>query len=72
MQRQCLLHGGDDYELLFTAAPSRRDAVLAAAKAAGVPVSRIGHIEAGNALRVLDGDGRALDQGARGFDHFAP
>jgi thiamine-monophosphate kinase len=72
VQRLCLLHGGDDYELLFTAAASRRDAVLAAARAAGVPASRVGRIEAGNALQVVDGQGRALEHNARGFDHFAP
>jgi thiamine-monophosphate kinase len=70
VQRLCLLHGGDDYELLFTAAPTRRDAVLAAARGAGVAVSCIGHIESGSHLRVLDGAGRVLDESAAGFDHF--
>ena len=60
MQRCCLLHGGDDYELLFTAPPGQHAAVLAAAQAAAVGVTHIGHIEAGNTLRVLDGAGRPL------------
>lgn len=72
MQRLCLLHGGDDYELLFTAAPWQRDAVLAAAHSAGVATCRIGRIEAGDALHVVDAEGRMLDHRARGFDHFAP
>ncbi len=71
LQRECLLHGGDDYELLFSASPERHGDVLAAARAAGVPVTRIGRIEAGAALRLIDGDGRAIDASARGFDHFA-
>ena len=35
----CLLSGGDDYELLFTAPVSARDAVRAAALASGTAVS---------------------------------
>lgn len=71
LQRQCLLAGGDDYELLFTAPPSRRDAVLEAAREARVPVTRCGVVEAGEDLRVVDGQGRAVDvAGVRGFDHF--
>ncbi len=70
VQRECLLQGGDDYELLFTAAPSRHDAVLEAARTAGVPVTRVGRIEAGADLVVEDGSGRALQVGRGGFDHF--
>jgi thiamine-monophosphate kinase len=70
VQRECLLQGGDDYELLFTAAPSRHDAVLAAARTAGVPVTRVGRIEAGADLVVEDGSGQALQVGRGGFDHF--
>ena len=51
LQRECLLAGGDDYELVFTALPDRRDAVAAAAANAGVAVTRIGRIEAGAELR---------------------
>ena len=70
LQFECLLHGGDDYELLFSAAPDRRDAVLAAAREAGVPVTRIGRIESGSALLVTDGSGQPLAVTAGGFDHF--
>jgi thiamine-monophosphate kinase len=69
-QLECLLHGGDDYELLFTAAPEQQAAVRAAALAAGVPVSRIGRIEPGHDLVVTDGRGRALQVERGGFDHF--
>jgi len=70
LQRECLLHGGDDYELLFSAAPARHEAVLAAARDAGVPVACIGRIEPGAALVVTDGAGRPLDVTPGGFDHF--
>jgi thiamine-monophosphate kinase len=55
--------GGDDYELLFTIAPERREA----AEAAG-PVSWLGEVRAGSGLVVLDRAGRPVD-GLRGFEH---
>lgn len=70
LQQECLLAGGDDYELLFTAPPARRDAVQRAGREAGVPVTRIGAIDAEPGLRVLDADGRALAMQRAGFDHF--
>ena len=70
LRRLCLLQGGDDYELLFTAPAARTAAVLAAAQAVGVAVTRIGNIEAERGLRVFDG-GQLLVVDARGFDHFS-
>jgi len=55
------LVGGDDYELLFTAPGMARDAVVAAAQASGVPVTRIGEAVSGSGVTVLDRHGRALD-----------
>jgi thiamine-monophosphate kinase len=69
-QRTCLLSGGDDYELIFTAAPERRADVLAAARHAGVDVTCCGHITAEAGLQVLDADGSVLPAEPRGFDHF--
>lgn len=68
---ECVLAGGDDYELLFTAPPACRDAVQAAAAAAGTPVTRIGRIEAEPGLRLLDGQGRPIERRYASFDHFA-
>ncbi|MDA8128272.1 MAG: thiamine-phosphate kinase [Betaproteobacteria bacterium] len=70
--RDCILAGGDDYELCFTAPADRRDAVEAAAESAGVAVTRIGHITAEPGLTVVDADGRALSIERTGYDHFAP
>lgn len=42
-----LASGGDDYEIVFTADPASVEALEASAHAAGVVVSRIGHIQAG-------------------------
>jgi thiamine-monophosphate kinase len=70
LQHDCLLAGGDDYELLFTAAPARHAAVLAAGRAAGVAVTCCGRIEAGAGARVVDAAGQLLDVHLQGFDHF--
>ncbi len=71
LQQLCLLHGGDDYELLFTAPAGRDAAVRQAAVEAGVAVSCIGRIDARPGLRVVGADGAAREIAARGFDHFA-
>jgi thiamine-monophosphate kinase len=70
LQTECLLAGGDDYELLFTAPPARREAVLRAGQHAGVAVTCCGRIEAGSGLRVVDVEGRPVQPPGRGFDHF--
>lgn len=71
-QQRCALAGGDDYELLFTAAPAQRVAVQAAGAAAAVAVTRIGRIgEAADGLRVLDRQGAEVPTPWRAFDHFA-
>ena len=67
---ECLLAGGDDYELLFTAAPGARTAIAAASAASGTPVTRIGHITPAPGLHWLDGDGHPVSLATRGFDHF--
>lgn len=71
LQHTCLLAGGDDYELLFTAPAGRHAQVLAAAAAAGVPVQCCGSIQAGPGLQLVDGQGRPLPGRWQGFDHFA-
>lgn len=70
VQRMCLLAGGDDYELLFTAAQNQRDAVRRAARDAGVGVSCIGAIEAAPGLRLVDAAGQAVTNDHPAFDHF--
>jgi thiamine-monophosphate kinase len=70
LQRECLLAGGDDYELVFTALASRRDAVAAAAAGAGVAVRRIGRIDAGTGLRLVDRGGEDVASSFGSFDHF--
>jgi len=67
---ECLLAGGDDYELLFTADASAHEAVRAVGQRAGVAVTRIGRLHAAPGVRVLDAQGREVAARPRGFDHF--
>ncbi|MBI2745721.1 MAG: thiamine-phosphate kinase [Burkholderiales bacterium] len=66
-----VLAGGDDYELLFTAPASHAEAVVAAGRASGTPVTRIGRIEAAPGLRLVDAQGRPVPGRYASFDHFA-
>lgn len=71
LQQQCVLGGGDDYELLFSAPPSARSAVQSAAARAEVAVSRIGELRAEAGLRVRWSDGSVSPWATQGFDHFS-
>lgn len=70
LRRECGLAGGDDYELLFTAPPAAAAQVAAAARECGVPVTRIGRIEASPELRLVDAQGHPVAQTFGAFDHF--
>jgi thiamine-monophosphate kinase len=67
---RCVLAGGDDYELVFTAPPARAGAVLEAARSAGVAVHRVGGIDAAPGLRLTDAHGGAVANTFTAFDHF--
>jgi thiamine-monophosphate kinase len=69
--RNCLLAGGDDYELCFTAPPSRREDILALSRRLELPLTAVGIIREGSGLRLLDAEGKDMPIGALGFDHFA-
>jgi thiamine-monophosphate kinase len=69
--RDCVLSGGEDYELAFTAAPAQRAAIEALGDELRLPLTRIGTMVAGAPkLEVLDAEGRAFAYRAA-FDHFA-
>ena len=70
LEQHCVLSGGDDYELVFTAAPAARATLAKLGGELGLRLSRVGTIEAGSAsLRVLDHEGEPIAY-AGGFDHF--
>lgn len=60
------LHGGEDYELLFTARPGRR----IPKQIAGVAITEIGRIVRGNRIFLEDESGAVFKLQPRGWEHF--
>lgn len=71
LARDCLLAGGDDYELTFTAPAARRAEVEALAARLPLALTRIGTVEDGTPgeIRLIE-NGRPMPAPRRGFDHF--
>lgn len=70
--QHCLLAGGDDYELAFTASPDARARVEAVASELGLTLTRVGGVSAGGPgpVSVYDAGGNVMKIESRGFDHF--
>jgi thiamine-monophosphate kinase len=66
---QFALHGGDDYELCFTAARSAAASVERSLRQCGVDAARIGRIVAGRDVACMH-RGHALPVSPAGFKHF--
>jgi thiamine-monophosphate kinase len=64
------LAGGEDYELLFTTPPERRDAAMALLAPLGTQLTLIGEITAAG-VRVIAPDGSDYPVAARGYNHFS-
>lgn len=70
LEKDCVLSGGDDYELVFTAPAAQRGEIEALGVELELALTRIGTIEAGPGLRIVDAKGKPLAHRG-GFDHFA-
>ncbi len=70
--QECLLAGGDDYELAFTASPDARKRLESLAAELGLALTRIGSVSAGDPGRVsvYDAAGNIMQIAHKGFDHF--
>jgi thiamine-monophosphate kinase len=71
LMHQCVLSGGDDYELVFTCHPDHQLRVMALSEFCGVSVTRIGRITADPRLLLISEDGGVLPNTFTSFDHFA-
>jgi len=60
------LHGGEDYELLFTAPRAKRIPM----RIAGIPVSLIGQVTRGQRVLLVDENGAETRLHAQGWQHF--
>ncbi len=72
LERDAWLAGGDDYELLFTAAPAFDADIVTLAATLDLPLTRIGATVAGRPeeLVLCDSDGKDITPARRGYDHF--
>ena len=61
------LHGGEDYELLFTASPRKR----VPRRIAGVPITMIGHISRRGPVFLVNQHGAGYELAPQGWEHFA-
>jgi thiamine-monophosphate kinase len=68
--RTGLAAGGDDYELLFTAPAASTKGIDALSSVLGLPITRIGKIEPGEGVRLVDADGRTIPVDQPGYRHF--
>jgi thiamine-monophosphate kinase len=71
LAQRCVLSGGDDYELCFTAPVSRRAEIETLATRLNQPLSRVGSIVSGRGCKVRAEDGSVMKLKDSGYDHFA-
>lgn len=65
-----LITGGDDYELLFAAPPEADEEIASLSRGLSLPIARIGTIEGGAGVRVVDGGGHEISLDKAGWRHF--
>jgi thiamine-monophosphate kinase len=62
------LHGGEDYELLFTAPRGKPIPT----RVAGVPITQIGHVTRGKRVFLMNKNGERYELRPQGWEHFRP
>ncbi|MGH6945936.1 MAG: thiamine-phosphate kinase [Kiloniellales bacterium] len=67
---EAIAAGGDDYELLFTAAPELAREIATLSLELGLPLIRVGQLTASGGIRLLDRKGEAIPLENVGWRHF--
>lgn len=67
---EVILGGGDDYEILFTAAPEREPEIMALGGEIGLQLTAVGTILEGEGVVVEDGEGGEIVLNHPGYTHF--
>jgi len=67
--REAALHGGEDFELCLTAAPGAFDPTDLERRH-GVPLTRVGRVEAGSGVWLQGADGSLREAPRGGYDHW--
>lgn len=68
--QDCILAGGDDYELIFTAPDSQREHIQAIGNTLNLRLTRVGRITPEPGLHILN-QGQLMNLTRTGFDHFS-
>ena len=66
---ECLIGGGEDYELCFTASKSQRNKIQLVSKNLRLPLTIIGKVTKRNILFKENGFEKKIN--IKGFDHFS-
>ena len=69
-QIAAVLTGGDDYEILCAVSPDKLAGFHAAAQLAGVPLTEIGIVRAGEGATFVSADGSPLAIEQASYSHF--
>ena len=66
----CMLAGGDDYELCFTVPKEKRSKIDVISQETGIPLTRIGKVSTGEGLVIFDATEKPIILETTGYDHF--
>lgn len=71
LAQDCVLSGGEDYELCFTAPLAHREEIAALADRLHLPLARVGQIVSGQGCKLRAANGSVIKIAKEGYDHFA-